>query len=140
MTEQEEDSQTQKQVKIQIEDNMSLTALIPKIFYSDVKIGLKFFTEGLGFILTYQQPDEQLYIVKRDAVTILLFENDEYAKRDRPEIRIATDDITSYYNEIKERASHYLHPNLNVIKRQPWGLKEFALLDETTVCVIIQQE
>lgn len=119
---------------------MSLTKLIPQIFYSDIKTGLKFFTEGLGFSIAYHNPEKDFYIIKRDAITIHLFENDEYAQKDRPEIRIETDDIESYYREIKEAHPHYFHPNLNKIKQQPWGLKEFALLDETGVCVIIQQE
>jgi len=28
-----------------------------------------------------------------------------------------------------------LHPNLNAIRRQPWGPLEFAVLDKTTVSV-----
>lgn len=119
---------------------MSLTKLISKIFYSDIDVGLKFFTEGLGFSATLIQPAEKQYILNRDNVTLLLCENDEYARKDRPEIRIVTDDIESFYQEVNKRAPHYLHPNLNKIKQQPWGLKEFALLDETTVCVIIQQD
>lgn len=119
---------------------MKLTRLIPQIFYSDIQIGLKFFNEGLGFSILYEEEGGKFYIVKRDEVTIHLSENDELAKQDRPEIRIGTDDIESYFEEIKKRAPHYLHPNLNKIKQQPWGLREFALLDESTVCVIIQQD
>ncbi|MVT10522.1 hypothetical protein GO493_19775 [Chitinophaga sp. ysch24] len=116
---------------------MALTKLIPKIFYADIAVGLKFFTEGLGFEQTYN--DESLYIVERDEILLLLVIDEELGKADRPEIRIETDDIQAIYQEIKTNHPELLHPNLNYIKNQPWGLREFAVLDPTTVCVIFQQ-
>jgi hypothetical protein len=116
---------------------MSLTAVLPKIFYADIQPALDFFIDGLGFELGYH--DEDLYIVKRDNVTLLLSVDEALAKLDRPEIRIATDDIDLIYAEIKARRPDILHPNLNYVKQQPWGLREFALLDPTTVCIIFQQ-
>lgn len=116
---------------------MSLVKVIPKIFYADIEVGLYLFVEGLGFKVTYQ--DGYLKIIERDGVTIQLVQDEEYAKKDRPEIRIVTDDIEALYNEVKEKNPGLLHPNLNVIKRQPWGLTEFALRDASDVCVIIQQ-
>ena len=121
---------------------MKLKTLIPKIFYSDVKTGLDFFAEGLGFRITYEHndPKEKFYILQRDGVVIQLVENDEFAAKDRPEMRIITDDIESFYNEVKNKNPKLLHPNLKVIKEQPWGLKEFALHDDSGVCMIIQEE
>lgn len=116
---------------------MSLVKVIPKIFYADIKEGLNLLVEGLGFKVTYQ--DDYLKIIERDGVTLQLVADEEYAKKDRPEIRIVTDDIQALYNEVKEKNTGLLHPNLNVIKRQPWGLTEFALRDASDVCVIIQQ-
>lgn len=116
---------------------MSLLAVLPKIFYADIRTGLEFFVDGLGFELGYH--DDVLYIVSKDKVTLLLMINKELAEQDRPEIRIATDDIDAIYQEIKGRNPALLHPNLNYIKQQPWGLKEFACLDPTTVCIIFQQ-
>lgn len=116
---------------------MAINQILPKVFYSDIKVGLKFFVEDMGFTLGYH--DDSLYIVNRDAITFLLVESDEFAKKDRPEIRIATDDIEAVYKEIKSRAPEILHPNSSVITNKPWGLREFATLDPTTVCVIFQQ-
>lgn len=116
---------------------MSLLAVLPKIFYADIRTGLAFFVDGLGFELGYH--DETLYIVSRDKITLLLMINEELGNADRPEIRIDTDDIEAIYGEIKARNPALLHPNLNYIKQQPWGLKEFACLDPTTVCIIFQQ-
>jgi len=116
---------------------MALLSLIPKVFYDDIKVGIDFFVDGAGFTTVYQE--EKFCIIKRDHIKIQLVEDAEYAAKDRPEIRFETDDIDAYYQEIVERRPQILHPNLRRIKIQPWGLKEFALLDKTTVCIIIQQ-
>ena len=116
---------------------MALKQILPKVFYTDIQIGLKFFVQGMGFTLGYH--DDELYIVSRDEITFLLIQNEEYAKLDRPEIRIATDDIDGIYLEIQTRAPEILHPNSSVVTAKPWGLKEFATLDPTTVCIIFQQ-
>lgn len=121
---------------------MKLTKLIPKLFYADIQVGLNLFVNALGFKVTYSEPETKtpFYLIERDNVRIQLVEDEEYARKDRPEIRIETDDIETLYQEIKEKELNLFHPNLPYIKTQPWGLKEFALLDETTVCVIIQQD
>ena len=116
---------------------MALISLIPKVFYDDIQVGLKFFVDGAGFTIGYQE--DKFCIVKRDHIKIQLVEDAEYAAKDRPEIRFETDDIEGYYQEIVARGPEILHPNLNRIKLQPWGLREFALLDPTTVCIVIQQ-
>lgn len=116
---------------------MALKQILPKVFYTDINVGLKFFVEGMAFSLEYN--DDSLYIVKRDEIALLLVHNAEFATADRPEIRIATDNIEAIYEEIKMRAPEILHPNSSYISHKPWGLKEFATLDPTTVCVIFQQ-
>nr|WP_121272680.1 hypothetical protein [Pedobacter schmidteae] len=116
---------------------MALNQILPKVFYTDIKVGLKFFIDNMGFTLGYH--DDTLYIVSRDAITFLLVESEEFAIKDRPEIRIATDDIENIYEEIKSRAPEILHPNSKVVSHKPWGLKEFATLDPTSVCIIFQQ-
>ena len=116
---------------------MALNQILPKVFYADINVGLNFFVKGMGFSLVYN--DDALYIVKRDEITFLLVHNAECAKGERPEIRIATDNIEAIYEEIKTRAPEILHPNSNYVRDKPWGLKEFATLDPTTVCLVFQQ-
>ena len=120
---------------------MKLNKVIPTIFYSDVKIGLELFVDCLGFKVKYSDSDTEhpFYIVDRDGVTLFLLEDDEFAKKDRPEIRIDTDDIEELHAELMKKSIKLFHSNSSEIKLQPWGLKEFALLDRSDVCVIIQQ-
>lgn len=114
-----------------------LLNLIPKVFYADIAVGLDLFVRCLGFELEYQ--DDSISVLARDGAKVYLMENAQLAALDRPELSIDTDDIDAIYQEIKLRAPEMLHPNSNVVKRQPWGSKEFAVLDSTTVCVVFRQ-
>ena len=51
----------------------------------------------------------------------------------------STDNIEDAFAKISRTHPQFLHPNLNTITLRPWGAKEFALRDNTNVCVIIQQ-
>lgn len=111
--------------------------LIPKIFYDDLDQGLDLFVGCLGFATTYR--DEHLAVVEREGAKAYVVASPEYAAKDRPEIAIETDDIEAIYEEIKMRRPEMLHPNSRVVERKPWGAKEFAVLDKTTVCVVFRQ-
>lgn len=118
---------------------MKLNKVIPQIFYSDIQHGLELFIDVLGFEVKYKEDEPPFYIVDRDGVTLMLTQDDEFAKKDRPEIRLDTDDIDALFAELKAKQTQLFHSNLAQIKLQPWGLKEFALLDKSGVCVIVQQ-
>lgn len=111
--------------------------LIPKIFYSQLSEGLDLFVDCLAFKVLYQAED--LAVVERDGAKAYIVESAEYAAKDRPEIALETDTIHELYAEIKARRPEMLHPNLNEIRRQPWGPLEFAVLDKTTVCIVFRQ-
>jgi len=118
---------------------MKMKKVIPQIFYSDINDGLEFFVEVLGFTIKYKEEKPGFYIVDRDDVTLYLVENDEFAQKDRPEIRIDTDDIDLLYQEIIAKPKQLFHTDNAKVKLQPWGLKEVALRDKSDVCVILQQ-
>lgn len=120
---------------------MSLQVLIPNIFYSDVQVGLQLFVDCLGFEIVYSdtESEQPFYVVKRDGVKAYLVEDADFAMKDRPELRIETDDIEGIYNEIRERCPELLHPNLPEIALREWGAKEFAVLDESHVCIVFIQ-
>jgi hypothetical protein len=111
--------------------------LIPKIFYSRLQDGLEFFVDGLGFSVDYQ--DASMAVISRDGAKAYIVENAHCAALDRPELSVDTDDIASVYKEMAQRVPHLLHPNSKTISLKPWGSKEFAMLDKTTVCVIFRQ-
>lgn len=114
-----------------------LLRLIPKVFYADLQVGLDLFVRGLGFQIHHQ--DDTITVLGRDETKVYLMENAALAALDRPELAIETDDIAAIYAEIAARAPELLHPNLKTVQLRPWGAKEFAVLDSTTVCVVFRQ-
>ncbi|MGH2647644.1 MAG: hypothetical protein ACRDE8_08760, partial [Ginsengibacter sp.] len=107
----------------------------------DIKVGLNLFVECLEFNIGFTDLDapQPCCVVQKDTLAIFLFQNKEYADKDRPEIRLHTDNIEEVYSKIVTNNPELLHPNLNAITLRPWGAREFALADPSNVCVIIQQ-
>jgi hypothetical protein len=120
---------------------MALTKLIPSIFYADLAVGRALFEQGLGFVLRYEElsGEQPFCILSKDAVELHLVKNAALAALDQPQIRLETDNIHALFAEVQRAAPTLLHPNSNRVTRKPWGLLEFALLDASQVCVIVQQ-
>ncbi|MBD8871649.1 hypothetical protein [Rhodanobacter sp. DHB23] len=114
-----------------------LRNLIPKIFYDCLQDGLEFFVEGLGFEILHQ--DGCMAVVARDGAKAYIVESPEYAAKDRPELAVETDRIDEIFREMCSRAPQLLHPNSRTVSLKPWGAREFAMLDRTTVCVIFRE-
>ena len=121
---------------------MKFITLVPNVFYADIKTGLQLFVDCLGFVITYNDlasQEQPFCVIERDGLKMHLIQSEEFAAKDRSEIRLETDDIEAVYAEIKEKFPALLHPNLKEIKSQPWKVREFALKDASDVCIIIQQ-
>ncbi len=120
---------------------MKFTKLSPNIFYTDIKIGLKLFVDCLEFKISYDDLDAQepFGVIEKDGLGVHLIQSKEFAEKDRPELRLETNNIEEVYSKVKANFPTLLHPNSKEISLKPWGAKEFALHDESGVCVIIQQ-
>lgn len=120
---------------------MNFTKLVPNIFYTDIRDGLELFVNCLEFSIGFDdlQSENPCCVVNKGNLSVFIFQNKEYAEKDRPELRLQTNNIEEVYEKIKSTHPRFLHPNLNKITPRPWGAKEFALRDATDVCIIIQQ-
>jgi len=120
---------------------MRFTKLVPNIFYEEIKDGLTLFVDCLEFSVGFSDFDSAhpCCVVQKHNLSVFLFQDKEFAEKDRPEIRLHTDDIEEVYDKISRTQPHFLHPNLDKITLRPWGAKEFALKDASNVCVIIQK-
>lgn len=121
---------------------MKFTKLTPNIFYTDIRHGLKLFVECLQFEIGFndlKNEKQPMCVAGRDGLAVFLIQDKEFAEKDRPELRLQTGDINEVYESVKSRFPALLHPNLKEVTLRPWGAKEFALLDESGVCIIIQQ-
>lgn len=115
---------------------MHFTKLVPSLFYADINyadinIALKTFIDCLEFTMGHQELNaaNPFCVVNKDGVSIMLFENAEYAEKERPEIRLVTDNIEEVYQKVATKNPELLHPNLKEVTLRPWGAKEFAMLD-----------
>jgi len=120
---------------------MNFTKLVPNVFYTDIKVGLRLFIDCLGFSIGHDElnSDHPFCAVEKNGLSLLLFQNKEYAEKDRPEFRLVTNDIEEVYKKVASTHPEFLHPNLKQVTLRPWGAKEFALKDDSNVCIIIQQ-
>ncbi|MCG8537003.1 MAG: hypothetical protein MI808_18070 [Pseudomonadales bacterium] len=117
-----------------------LKKVVPTVFYSDVDVGIDLFVNTLGFEVVHREDADQIFVIlNRDGVEIHLIQNAEYAEKDRPQLRLETDDIESLFDEVESKNIDLLHPKLAKVTKRPWGCSEFALLDQTLVCIVVYQ-
>ena len=110
---------------------MHFTKLVPSIFYIDIRSGLKTFVECLEFTIGHEElnSDNPYCVLNKDGLSIMLFQNKEYAEKEHPELRLVTKDIEEVYEKVAARFPELLHPNLSEVTLRPWGAREFAMLD-----------
>lgn len=89
-----------------------LATMIPKVFYTDINVGLDLFSRYLSFEIFHQ--DSAISVLGRNGVKVYLMQSAELTPQDRPELAIETDN-----KEIKTRAPEIRHPNSKVIERKP---------------------
>lgn len=119
---------------------MKFTKLVPNIFYTDIKSGLKTFVECLEFSITHNELNSAnpFCVIEKDGLRVNLFQNKEYAEKDNPEFRLVTNDIKEVFKRVESKYPELLHPNLSKVTLRPWGAKEFALMDGQ-IGIVIQQ-
>ncbi len=115
-----------------------LSRFVATVFYEDVSVGLDLFRDGLGMSVVHE--DAGFYVLEREGAKIQLSENAEAAAHsERPELGLETDDVDAVFADVSTRRPDLLHPNLPTVRMRPWGAREFALLDATTVCVVVRE-
>ena len=110
---------------------MHFTKVVPSIFYANIQIALKTFIDCLEFTMGHAElhTNNPFCVVGKDGLSIMLFQNVEYAEKEHPEIRLVTNNIHEVYAKVASKFPELLHPNLNEVTVRPWGAMEFAMLD-----------
>jgi hypothetical protein len=119
---------------------MNFTKLVPNIFYTDIRVGLKTFVDCLEFKIGYEELSSKnpFCVVEKDGLRVNLFQNKEFAEKDNPEFRLVTNNIDEVYQKVASTHPELLHPNLNKVTVRPWSAKEFALRDGQ-IGIVFQQ-
>lgn len=101
-----------------------LERAVPVLASLDIESTQRFYAEKLGFTAVARYPDYG--IVERDNVQIHFWLTDDADIPKATSCRIDVDGIDQLYEEMN--ASGVVHPN-GPLTDQPWGLREFAVLD-----------
>jgi hypothetical protein len=110
---------------------MTFEKLVPSVFYTEISDGLKLFVDCLQFTIEHKDlnTSQPYCVLKKDGISIMLFQDEQLAKEHNPELRLVTNNIEEVYASISSSHPHLLHPNLNQVTLRPWGAKEFAIAD-----------
>jgi hypothetical protein len=111
---------------------MHFTKLVPSVFYASLADGLALFVDCLQFNIEHKDVNtaQPYCVLKKDGISIMLFQDEQLAKEHNPELRIVTDNIAEVYAKVAASHPHLLHPNLDKVTLRPWGAKEFAIADK----------
>jgi hypothetical protein len=110
---------------------MNFTKLVLSIFYTDLSDGLKLFVDCLQFTIEHKDlnTSQPYCVLKKDEISIMVFQDEQLAKEYNPELRLVTTNIEEVYKQVSATHPHLLHPNLDKVTLRPWGAKEFAIAD-----------
>ena len=111
---------------------MKFTKWVTSVFYTDLSVGLKLFVDCLKFTIEHKDlnASQPYYPLKKEEISILVFQDERLAKEHNPELRLVTDTIDEVFEKVVSTPPHLLHPNLDKVTIRPWGAKEFAIADQ----------
>ncbi len=101
-----------------------LRSTVPVLASLDIEATLRFYAERLGFTALARYPDYG--IVERDGVEIHFWLTDDPGIPAATSCRINVDGVDHLYAEMS--AAGIVHPR-GPLTDQPWGLREFAVID-----------
>lgn len=102
----------------------TLQRAIPVLASLDLDATQRFYADRLGFDALFRYPDYA--ISGRDGIQVHFWLTDDRAIPESTSCRIDVIGIESLYEEM--RAAGVVHPH-SELREQPWGMKEFAVLD-----------
>lgn len=104
------------------------TDVHPKLPMRDMAGTLNFYVNSLGFRNIGSEDYEGYLMLRRDLVEIHFFEHKNLdPKLNYGQVYIRTQNIEELYKSLLANKVA-IHPN-GKLKKQPWGQKEFSLLD-----------
>jgi hypothetical protein len=73
---------------------MTFTQLVPSVFYKNLSDGLKLFVDCLQFSIEHQvlNASQPYCVLKKDGISVMLFQDEHLAEEHNPELRIETCD------------------------------------------------
>ncbi len=118
-----------------------LTPMIPA--GKDMRAAVDFYEQKLGFTVAYKDDDLSMVILQRSEVEIMLQNSDDPHTASQTSFRIQLSDVEALYNEYQAQAIAPFEQGegagLGLLRRMPWGTREFAVRDLAGVCITFYQ-
>ncbi len=118
-----------------------LTPMIPA--GKDIRAAVDFYEQKLGFTVAYKDDDLSMVILQRSEVEIMLQNSDDPHTASQTSFRIQLSDVEALYNEYQAQAIAPFEQGdgagLGLLRRMPWGTREFAVRDLAGVCITFYQ-
>lgn len=108
-----------------------LQRAVPVLASLDIDKTVTFYQEKLGFDKIGWK-DKDYAVIGRDHVEVHFWKCNNKLFPENTSCYIHVTDVDGLYNELK--AKGVIHPN-GPLKTQPWGMREFAVLDEDGNCI-----
>lgn len=109
---------------------LTLTPLLPA--GDDLDAGVRFFTEALGFALTWQGGG--MAGVRRGRVEFNLVRNSTAAWAENASASIGVDDLAALHAEYRTTSAH-----VGPLELKSWGRREFHMILPSGVCLQFYQ-
>ena len=109
---------------------LRVTPLIPA--GHDIDLGLRFFSEELGFAVTWQGGN--MAGVRRGGVELNLVQNSDTAWAENASASIGVDDLAALYAEYRSTSAQ-----VGPLELKSWGRHEFHMILPSGVCLQFYQ-
>lgn len=107
----------------------------PVLASLDIEKTVQFYETKLGFKRSWC--DENYGIVHRDRISLHFWHCDDKIFPENTSCYVYVNDVTSLFSEYQ--AAGVVHPN-GTMEDKPWGMREFAILDEDGNMIKFGQE
>ena len=97
---------------------------VPVLASLDIGLTMEFYKQKLGFVSRYQ--DESYAVARREDMEIHFWKCEDKIFPENTSCYIYVSDVDALYEEMQNNG--VVHPN-STIEDQPWGMREFAILD-----------
>ncbi|SRR5579883_976112 len=107
---------------------------IPVLPAADIAATTTFYEQQLGFTTDFQSVDYAS--LRRGSIQLHLWQCRDRQIAENSRCRINVSGITQLYDEYQTQ--NVIHPS-SVLSTEPWGLREFTVLDPNGNCVIFAE-
>ncbi len=110
---------------------IKLKKAIPVLPQPDVKKAADFYKSKMGFETLFVHGADYAG-VGRDGIELHFYQCRDKTIAENTSCRIDVDNVEELYSEFGPKG--VVHPN-GLLETKPWGMREFAILDEAGVCI-----